>query len=77
MLDFKSPLARRVNRCLRQEQFIWLIRTAVPNPGQSGFTGTAGTVLIFSARHTAKVQHIARNRNFALSLNTRKNGDST
>lgn len=78
MLDFTSPLGRRVNRRLRQEQIIWLTTVDThgsPQPRPVWFHWDGRTVLIFSERHTAKAQHIARNRNVALSLNTSKDGD--
>jgi PPOX class probable F420-dependent enzyme len=77
MLDFTSPLGRRVNRRLRQEQIIWLTtvdRHGSPQPRPVWFHWDGRTVLIFSERHTAKVQHIARNRNVGLSFNTSKDG---
>lgn len=77
MLDFTSPLGRRANRRLRQEQIIWLTTVDThgsPQPRPVWFHWDGRTVLIFSERHTAKVQHIARNRNVALSLNTSKDG---
>jgi PPOX class probable F420-dependent enzyme len=77
MLDFTSPLGRRVNRRLRQEQIIWLTTVDThgsPQPRPVWFHWDGRTVLIFSERHTAKVQHIARTSNVALSLNTSKDG---
>jgi PPOX class probable F420-dependent enzyme len=77
MLDFTSPLGRRVNRRLRQEQIIWLTTVDThgsPQPRPVWFHWDGRTVLIFSERHTAKARHIARNRNVALSLNTSKDG---
>jgi PPOX class probable F420-dependent enzyme len=60
-----------------KKQIIWL--TAVdthgrPQPRPVWFHWDGRTVLIFSEQHTVKVQHIARNRNVALSLNTSKDG---
>ena len=78
MLDFTSPLGRRVNRRLRQEQIIWLTTVdahGTPQPRPVWFHWNGRTVLIFSERHKAKMEHIARNRNVALNLNTSKDGD--
>ncbi len=78
MLDFTSPLGRQVNRRLRQEHIIWLTtvdRHGGPQPRPVWFHWDGRTVLIFSERHTAKLRHIARNRNVALNFNSSKDGD--
>ena len=77
MLNFTSPLGRRIKRRLRREQIIWLTTVDThgsPQPRPVWFHWNGRTALIFSERHTAKAQHIARNRNVALSFNTSKDG---
>jgi PPOX class probable F420-dependent enzyme len=77
MLDFTSRFGRRVDRRLRQEQIIWLTTVdthQTPQPRPVWFHWDGRTVLIFSESHAAKVRHIARNCNVALSLNTDEEG---
>ncbi len=76
-LDFTSRFGRRVNRRLQREQIIWLTTVdahSTPQPRPVWFHWDGRTVLIFSERRAAKVRHIARNRNAALSFNTDEEG---
>jgi PPOX class probable F420-dependent enzyme len=78
MLDFTSRFGRRVNRRLRLEKIIWLTTTDshnTPQPRPVWFHWDGRTVLIFSERDAAKVQHITRNPRVALNFNSDEDGD--
>lgn len=78
MINFTSRFGRRVNRRLRQEKIIWLTTVDShhrPQPRPVWFHWDGQTVLIFSERNTAKLQHIPRNPKVALNFNTDEDGD--
>ena len=77
MADFNSPIGRKVQRRLRQEQIIWLTTVdshSTPQPRPVWFHWDGQTVLIFSQPTAAKVRHIAHNPRVALNFNTDADG---
>ena len=77
MLDFTSPLGRRIKRRLREEQIIWLTTTdahLTPQPRPVWFHWDGETLLIFSQPSAAKVRHIQRQPRVALNFNTDAEG---
>ena len=77
MVDFSSPLGRKIKRRLRQEQIIWLTTVDAqdaPQPRPVWFHWDGDTLLIFSQTKAAKVRHIARNPRVALNFNTDQDG---
>ena len=77
MLEFDTRFGRHVNRCLRQEQIIWLTTVASQNTPQARpvwFHWDRQTVLIFSEKGKAKLRHIDRNPRVALNFNTDEEG---
>jgi PPOX class probable F420-dependent enzyme len=78
MLDFTSPIGRRIKRRLRDEHIIWLTTVDVhdtPQPRPVWFHWDGETLLIFSQTHAAKVRHIQRQPRVALNFNTDAHGD--
>ena len=78
MLDFTSPIGRRIKRRLREEQIIWLTTIDVhhtPQPRPVWFHWDGATLLIFSQTRAAKVRHIQRHPRVALNFNTDAKGD--
>jgi len=77
MVNFNSPIGRKVKRRLRQEQIIWLTTVSsqnTPQPRPVWFHWDGQTVLIFSQANAAKVRHIAHNPKVALNFNTDEEG---
>lgn len=77
MVDFNSPIGRKVKRRLRQEQTIWLTTVDshnTPQPRPVWFHWDGETVLIFSQTNAAKLRHIAHNPRVALNFNTDREG---
>ena len=77
MLDFTSPVGRRIKRRLREEQIIWLTTVdghLAPQPRPVWFHWDGETLLIFSQPHTAKVRHIQRQPRVALNFNADAEG---
>jgi PPOX class probable F420-dependent enzyme len=78
MVDFNSPIGRKVKRRLRQEQTIWLTTVDshnTPQPRPVWFHWDGETALIFSQTNAAKLRHIAHNPRVALNFNTDVDGD--
>ena len=77
MVDFNSPIGRKVKRRLRQEQTIWLTTVDshnTPQPRPVWFHWDGETALIFSQTNAAKLRHIAHNSRVALNFNTDREG---
>jgi PPOX class probable F420-dependent enzyme len=77
MLDLNSPLGRKIERRLNEEQVIWLTTVdarLTPQPRPVWFHWDGATALIFSQANAAKVRHIARNPRVALNFNTDAEG---
>ena len=77
MVDFNSPIGRKVKRRLRQEQTIWLTTVDshnTPQPRPVWFHWDGETILIFSQTNAAKLRHIAHNPRVALNFNTDREG---
>jgi PPOX class probable F420-dependent enzyme len=77
MVNFNSPIGRKVKRRLRQEQIIWLTTVSsqnTPQPRPVWFHWDGQTVLIFSQANAAKVRHIAHNPTVALNFNSDEEG---
>jgi len=78
MVDFNSPIGRKIKRRLREEQIIWLITVDAhntPQPRPVWFHWDGRDILIFSQTGAAKVRHIQHNPNVALNFNTDSKGD--
>lgn len=77
MVDFNTPIGRKIRRRLRQEQIVWLTTVdshSAPQPRPVWFHWDGQTVLLFSQINAAKVRHIARNPKVALNFNTDSEG---
>lgn len=77
MVDFNSPVEKRIESRLQQEQVLWLTTVdaqKTPQPRPVWFHWDGETVLIFSQRQAAKVRHLARNPHVALNFNTDEGG---
>jgi PPOX class probable F420-dependent enzyme len=77
MLDFTSPIGKRIQERLEEEEVIWLTTVdsrQTPQPRPVWFEWDGATAMIFSQVHAAKVRHIARNPRVALSFNTDEDG---
>lgn len=77
MVDFKTPVEKRIESRLQQEEILWLTTVdaqEAPQPRPVWFHWDGETVLIFSQRKAAKVRHIARNTHVALNFNTDEGG---
>jgi len=77
MLDFNSPIGRKIKRRLREEQIIWLTTVDshnTPQPRPVWFHWDGSDILIFSQARAAKVRHIIRNPKVALNFNTDSSG---
>ena len=60
MIDFSSPVGRKIKRRLREEQTIWLTTVdaqITPQPRPVWFHWDGETLLIFSQPSAAKVRH--------------------
>ena len=77
MLDLNSPLGRKIEQRLNEEQVIWLTTVdarLAPQPRPVWFHWDGETLLIFSQAEAAKVRHIARNPRVSLNFNTDAGG---
>lgn len=77
MLDLDTPLGRKIERRLNEEQVIWLTTvdaSLTPQPRPVWFHWDGDTLLILSQGDAAKVRHIARNPRVALNFNTDAGG---
>jgi PPOX class probable F420-dependent enzyme len=77
MLDLASPLGRKIEHRLNEEQVIWLTTvdaSQTPQPRPVWFHWDGETLLILSQASAAKVRHIARNPRVALNFNTDAEG---
>jgi PPOX class probable F420-dependent enzyme len=77
MLDFTSPIGKRIQERLEEEEVIWLTTVGAgqtPQPRPVWFEWDGETVMIFSQVGVAKVRHIARNPKVALNFNTDEDG---
>ncbi len=77
MLDYTSPVGRRIKRRLREEHTIWLTTVdakSTPQPRPVWFHWDGATLLIFSQPQAAKVRHIRRQPRVALNFNTDADG---
>ncbi len=77
MLDLDTPLGRKIERRLNEEQVIWLTSvdaSLTPQPRPVWFHWDGETLLILSQANAAKVRHIARNPRVALNFNTDAEG---
>jgi PPOX class probable F420-dependent enzyme len=78
MVDFNSPIGRKIKRRLREEQIIWLTTVDsrnMPQPRPVWFHWDGKDVLIFSQTGAAKVRHILHNPKVALNFNTDSSGE--
>ena len=78
MINFNSPIARKIKRRLREEQIIWLTTVDshnTPQPRPVWFHWDGDDILIFSQARAAKVRHIIRNPKVALNFNTDSSGE--
>ena len=77
MLDLDTPLGRKIERRLNEEQVIWLTTvdaSLTPQPRPVWFHWDGETLLILSQANAAKVRHITRNPRVALNFNTDAEG---
>jgi PPOX class probable F420-dependent enzyme len=77
MLDLNTPLGRKIEHRLNEEQVIWLTTvdaSLTPQPRPVWFHWDGETLLILSQANAAKVRHIARNPRVALNFNTDAEG---
>jgi PPOX class probable F420-dependent enzyme len=77
MIDFGSPIGRKIKRRLRAEQTVWLTTVdaqSTPQPRPVWFHWDGETLLIFSRPNAAKVRHIQRQSRVALNFNTDAEG---
>lgn len=78
MINFNSPIARKIKRRLREEQIIWITTVDshnTPQPRPVWFHWDGDDILIFSQARAAKVRHIIRNPKVALNFNTDSSGE--
>jgi PPOX class probable F420-dependent enzyme len=78
MLEFNSPIGRKIKRRLREEQIIWLTTVdshIIPQPRPVWFHWDGSDILILSQTRAAKVRHIIRNPKVALNFNTDSRGE--
>jgi PPOX class probable F420-dependent enzyme len=78
MINFNSPIARKIKRRLREEQIIWLTTVDshnTPQPRPVWFHWDGDDILIFSQARAAKVRHVIRNPKVALNFNTDSSGE--
>jgi PPOX class probable F420-dependent enzyme len=79
MVDFSSPLAKKIANRLQEDSIIWLTTVdaqSTPQPRPVWFHWDGETILIFSQKQAAKVRHIGRNHHVALNFNTDPDGDN-
>ncbi len=77
MLDLNTPLGRKIEHRLNEEQVIWLTTvdaSLTPQPRPVWFHWDGETLLILSQANAAKVRHITRNPRVALNFNTDAEG---
>jgi PPOX class probable F420-dependent enzyme len=77
MIDFTTPIGRKIKRRLRTERIIWLTTIDsqhTPQPRPVWFHWDGATLLIFSQADVAKVRHIKANPRVALNFNTDAEG---
>ena len=77
MIDFSSPVGRKIKRRLREEQTIWLTTVDAqftPQPRPVWFHWDGETLLVFSQPSAAKVRHVQRHPRVALNFNTAADG---
>lgn len=78
MIDFNTPVGRKIELRLQQEQIIWLTTVdarQTPQPRPVWFHWDGESALIFSQTKAAKLRHIAKNPHVALNFNTDAEGD--
>ena len=78
MVDFTSPIGRKIKLRLREEQIIWLTTVDshnTPQPRPVWFHWDGKDILIFSQTKAAKVRHILHNPKVALNFNTDSSGE--
>ena len=78
MIDWTTPLARKVKRHLRSERIIWLTTVGpdgVPHPRPVWFVWDGATILIYSRPNMQKLRDIATQPTVALNFNTDAIGD--
>ena len=77
MIDFNTPVGRKIELRLQQEQIIWLTTVdarQTPQPRPVWFHWDGESALIFSQTKAAKLRHIAKNPHVALNFNTDAEG---